>query len=54
MTVKDLITKLLEFDMKEEPLISLDNERAADIVNIENWHERPIIHFTDRREDNGN
>ena len=54
MTVKELITNLLEFDMNEEVEVCLDdtdktNIKVTSVNFIENWHGTPTIHFTDWR-----
>ena len=46
LTVKDLITVLLNFDMDEVVWVSIDDkEKVRDVVSVENWHLHPIIHF---------
>ena len=47
MTVKELITKLLDFDLDETVYINLEGEKDTDIESIETWHGIPIIHFND-------
>lgn len=50
MTVKELITTLLDFNYNETVVIGLDNERISDITEIENWHGKPIIIADDWRD----
>lgn len=46
MKVKDLITRLLDFDMNEDIYVSLDEkEKIGHINTIEDWHGMAIIHF---------
>lgn len=47
MTVKELITTLLDFNYNETVVICLDSERISDITEIENWHGKPILHGED-------
>lgn len=50
MTVKELITELLNYDMDETVDVSLDNkEKVTHDIHIENWHGIPTIHFNDWR-----
>ena len=51
MTVRELINRLLDFDMEENVVINLDGgEKIAQIDSVEDWHRQPEIHFTDWRE----
>ena len=65
MTVKELITRLLEEDMNEEVCLQTTDSKHVDETNkkghvlfhissIEHWNGMPLINFTDWRVDNGN
>lgn len=61
MTVKELITRLLEEDMDEEVILQTTDPRFVEetnkegkvffrIDNVEHWNHRPIINFIDWRQ----
>lgn len=45
MTVKELIVELLNYDMDKKVVVDLGNDCSGDVLEIENWHNDPIIHF---------
>ena len=47
MTVKELISELLEFDKDEEVYVSLGENNIAELEGINNWHGTPHLLFTD-------
>ena len=63
MTVKELITRLLDEDMNEEVCIQTTDPKFVDshnkqgkiifhIENVEHWNYQPFLKFTDWRVEN--
>lgn len=45
MTVKELITRLLDFDQNRQIVVEFEPKKDADILEVFDWHGRPIIRF---------